>query len=344
MFFGWGIVLLLLLPVIWANTCRNEVVQKGNFAPDFKNPTHFLNFTSFQQPSEHLEGPWINQTLTFKVRILDEAAKFVVHLTNGRTLGLNDEDFNCHIDTKFYQECPSVRSEPWCCYSYLEPKMLQEKAISCTGKPCRQSPFGRCRCSCLNHLMFHVIFESNTSAGGGKIILAASYRKQGYLQSDDVIVGELFNQKESSKMQLIKYKELWSSSSSSPVNTDVDVGLWLRYNQADDHALEVGLSGREAPQLKVHLWDFILDENAEGRTDDAGWLGSEVFNKSSIFRPAYFATDATHGHLISVYEDCTDVCSFAVDARAQSRQRMHRRLSVSKEAQVSHGRTFSKKL
>ena len=162
--------------------CHQSVEQTGGFKVS-DNYTSFEEFTAFGHTAEHIEGSWegSGQVLTFKAKFSQQSAEFptfVVHLTNGRTLGKTNEDFNCRIDSSYVDECPSVKEQPWCCYSaaaFSGHGLLTP--FKCSSRRCRDlSPVGLCRAQCMDHLMYHVVFHGNRAEGGGEIKVIASYR------------------------------------------------------------------------------------------------------------------------------------------------------------------------
>ena len=155
------------------SSCQQGVFKTGD---QYKS---FDEFTSFP----NTEGAWEpGKILTFKAKLgpsSDPFPAFVVHLANGRTLGKTRTDFNCRIDTGYDDECPSVKDEPWCCYSSAQLTSGQglRPPWKCSGQRCRDlRPVGRCRAACMDHLMYHIVFEANRSEGGGEIKVYASYR------------------------------------------------------------------------------------------------------------------------------------------------------------------------
>ena len=238
---------------------------------------------------------WKEDTvLTFSARFKDaklqhQDDQLMLLLTN-RNESSNHEPFNCEID-RDYKGCPAGQTNGQCCYKYLKPLMFKNAESSSDCDPsahCRSGPeIKPCRAKCISQMTLQIKFGLSVPPSGGPITLNAVFQKSSFLQSKEVLNGEYFLIPD--REEELQSKVLHKSSGGSPLNPNVPFGIWVRYSK-DDTLLEIGIDGRNLPELNVNLGNVTLGPN-----DSAGWLGAEVANRTDIFIPKFFGFEFLSG-------------------------------------------------
>ena len=222
-----------------------------------------------------------------KLRHQDD--QLILLLTN-QNESFNHEPFNCEID-RDYKGCPAGQANGQCCYKYLEPLMFKNAESSSGCDPsvhCRSGPeIKPCCAKCISQMTLQIKFGLSIPPSGGPITLNAVFRKSSFLQSKAVLDGEYFSIPD--REEELQSKVFHTSSGGSPLNPNVPFGIWVRYSK-DDTQLEVGIDGRELPEVNVNLGNDMFGPN-----DSAGWLGTEVANRTDIFYPKFFGFEFISG-------------------------------------------------